>query len=618
MWCAATPPASLVSAAPALQGWRLDANVQSKIDTDVRALLRAGHVDGATIAIVEGGTVVYARGYGLRDLAKRLPADTETRYEIGSVTKQFTAAAILQLKAAGKIDLDATVVTYLPTVPHAAEITVRQLLTHTTGLDDYVGIPNFETLAGTPATSDDIMARISAKPLAFTPGTRFAYSSTNYLILGRIVEVVTDQRWEDYLQHHLFEPAGMTHSATIAQEGRLADMARGYVYAQGHTAASKPIAESWAFSAGDIVSTAGDLAKWGEALSSGRILSPSDYELLTSPARLADGSRSGYGFGIKIDRFDGQPRIWHDGNTNGFDASDQFFPSQGTRIIVLTNAADGGSDRIAERIYDDLYPNLAAAARQAEEASAIASATAASAGAHDASAAVPPTSAEQRYFGALAVMHAIPNAPFWRFGYHFGQVATGIPDRQADVQVVTRTEDGQVRYQDDRGVPVRPGFPFMYIRPDLLLKPVAATPRDFGISADSPYTVIGSTSTHTTHYTVTDASGETAADCPGATHLRLRPKAGADPFHYNLRELWITPASGRVCEAIAVWNAGVYYGHRFSVAFVLHVAPETGLIDRWFSTGVARSGPFSSSYRMDGRYTNVRAEQSAPTGLFDR
>jgi CubicO group peptidase (beta-lactamase class C family) len=169
IWCVAAPPASLVSAAPVLPAPRLGADVRSKIDTDVQALLTAGHVDGATIAIVEGGAVVFARGYGLRDRAKRLPTDADTRYEIGSITKQFTAAAILQLKSAGKIDLDASVATYLPTVPHAAEITVRQLLTHTTGLDDYVDIPNFETLAGTPATFDDIMATISAKPLAFTP-----------------------------------------------------------------------------------------------------------------------------------------------------------------------------------------------------------------------------------------------------------------------------------------------------------------------------------------------------------------------------------------------------------------------------------------------------------------
>jgi Beta-lactamase len=438
------------------------------------------------------------------------------------------------------------------------------------------------------------------------------------VILGRIVEVVSDQRWEDYLQQHLFGPAGMTHSATIAQEGHLADMARGYVYAKGHTAESTPIAESWAFSAGDIVSTAGDLSNWGEALSSGRILSPDDYQLLVSPARLADGSRSGYGFGMKIDRIDGQPRIWHDGNTNGFDASDQFFPSQGVRIIVLTNGLDGGSSHIAERIYDDLYPDLAAAARQTEEASAIAAVTAATRGVRDAPTTVQPTSSEQRYLGTLAVMHAIPNAPFWQFGYHFDQVAGGMPEHRVDVQAVARTEDGRVRYQDDHGVPVHPGFPFFYVRPDLLLKPVAATPREFGIAADTPYTVIGSTGTHTTHYTVIDVSGEPAADCPGATHLRLRPKAGADPFYYNLRELWITPASGRVCEVIAVWNSGTFNGHRFSMAFALHIAAETGLIDRWLSTGVARSGIFSSSYRIEGRYTNVTAERSAPTGIFDR
>ena len=331
--------------------------------------MSAAHVAGATVAIVRGGTTVYARGYGLRDVAKSLPADAQTRYEIGSITKQFTAAAILQLKEAGKIDLDATVATYLPSMSHAKEITVRQLLTHTSGLDDYVSIANFETLAGTPATFDQLMAPISVRPLGFTPGTQFAYSSTNFLILGRIVELVTAQSWEAYVQQHLFAPAGMTDTATMAQENDLADMARGYVYAQGRTAESKPIAESWASSAGGIVSTAGDLQKWGEALSSGRIISASDYQLLISPARLADGSAAEYGFGMKVDRFEGQPRIWHDGNTNGFDGSDQLFPDQNVRIIVLTNTVDGNSDKIVEHVYNDLFPAIAAAAARADEAS---------------------------------------------------------------------------------------------------------------------------------------------------------------------------------------------------------------------------------------------------------
>ncbi len=339
----------------------VNAAVRAKIDSDVRAQLTAAHAIGATIAVVVRGKTAYTRGYGLRDLEKSLPADADTRYEIGSVTKQFTAAAILQQKEAGKIDLDATVATYLPSISHGGEITIRQLLTHTSGLEDFVGIPNFDTLAGAPATFDQIMSRISEKPLDFKPGTQYAYSSTNYLILGRIIEVVSGQSWEDYVAQHLFAPADMTNSATIAREHEIADMARGYVYANNHTATSTPIVESWASSAGGIISTVGDLQKWGEALSSGRIISTSDYQLLTSPQRLADGSTSGYGFGMKIDSFEGQPRIWHDGNTAGFDGSDQLFSRQGVRIIVLTNTLDGGSDHIVERIYNDLFPAIAAA-----------------------------------------------------------------------------------------------------------------------------------------------------------------------------------------------------------------------------------------------------------------
>ena len=402
IWLAAAPFAQPVSAAPSQPAPPLTAAVRSKIDTDVRALLSEAHAPGATIAIVRGGAIVYTRGYGLRDVAKSLPADDRTRYEIGSITKQFTAAAILQLKEAGKIDLDTTVATYLPSIVHAKEITIRQLLTHTSGFQDYVDVPNFETLAATPATFDQSMSRISDKPLGFTPGTYFAYSSTNYLILGRIIELVSGQSWEAYVQQHLFAPAGMMDSATMAEEGELADMARGYVYAKGRTAESKPIAESWASSAGGIVSTAADLHKWGEALSSGRIISTSDYQLLTSPARLADGLPIEYGLGMKLDRFEGQPRVWHDGNTNGFDGSDQFFPSQGVRIIVLSNSLGGSSNKIAEHIYNDLFPAIAAAALQAEEGSQHAGPA-------------PTANDEQLYATTIATMRDLPEPPYLTF-----------------------------------------------------------------------------------------------------------------------------------------------------------------------------------------------------------
>ena len=249
---------------------------------------------------------------------------------------------------------------------------------------------------------------------------------------------------------------------------------------------------------------------------------------------------------------------------------------------------------------------------------AIALVAAASAGARGALAADQPASAEQSYFDTLAVMHAIPNAPFLRLDYRYTQVASGMPDHQEDWHAVERTEDGRVRFKDDRGED-RPVHrrPFAYIRLDLFLKPATAASQQFGIITDTPYKVIGSTRTQTTHYTITDASEDAAADCPGAMHLRLRPKAGADPFYYNLRELWVTTSSGRICKAIAVWNGLHFMGHRSSVEVTLDVNAETGVIDRWLATGVAHAGPFQASYRINGRYTNVTAESSAPAGLFD-
>jgi hypothetical protein len=230
-----------------------------------------------------------------------------------------------------------------------------------------------------------------------------------------------------------------------------------------------------------------------------------------------------------------------------------------------------------------------------------------------------PDSAEQSYYDALAVMHAIPNPQFLRLGYHLTQVLGGGQPRQEDVQAAERTEDGAVRYKNALGAEDHPERrSFFYIRPDLFLKPsTAASAQQFGIVTDTPYKVIGSTRTHT-HYTITDASADTTADCPGATHLRLRPKPGADPFYYNLRELWIRPENGRICKAVAVWNAGIYLVHRFSMEFTLDVAAETGLIYRWSSAGVAHAGPFQTRYHVDGSYADVTAESSAPAGFFDR
>ena len=365
---AVASPAPSRSSDSASYSSSLNSKTRSKIDADVADLLNHAHTQGATIAIIRNRSILYTRGYGLSDVARSLPASVRTHYEIGSITKQFTAAAILKCKEAGKISLDASLATYLPSIPHAKEVTIRQLLTHSSGYEDYTSVPSFEAVASTPATFEQLVSTASSKPLAFLPGTQFAYSNTNYLILGRVVEITSGQTWEAFVKKHLFVPAGLTETATMAEESQLVDMAHGYAYIKGQAVESKPISESWASSAGGIVSTTEDLQKWGRALTSGQIISVADYELLTTPAKLSDGTDSGYGFGMKIDHFEGQPRVWHSGNTSGYDGSDQFFPAQNVRIIVLTNTLDGGSGAIAERIYNDLFPEIASEAVRSADA----------------------------------------------------------------------------------------------------------------------------------------------------------------------------------------------------------------------------------------------------------
>lgn len=301
-------------------------------DATVESLMRSSHVVGATVAIVRDGQVVSLRAYGVRDITTQQPTDAHTQYETGSLTREFTAAATVQLVEARKIDLDAPVARYIPNAPHASEITVRQLLDNTSGLPPYAGGQGFATVARTPTTFAQLMARISDKPLDFAPGTSAAYSITNTLLLGRIVELASGESWSNYLATHLFARAGMTESATIAQEHSLANMARGYTYTHGQISPSQSLDDSWTIGSGDVVTSAADLVKWHAALDSGRIVPEKNLQLLL--IALPDVAQ---------------------GDTFGFDATDAFFPEQHERVIVLTNTAndipgDSPSMQIAQAI----------------------------------------------------------------------------------------------------------------------------------------------------------------------------------------------------------------------------------------------------------------------------
>jgi len=341
----------------------LDPARAARIDADVQAILARTHTPGAVVAVVQDGRVVYRKAYGLRDRERGLAVDTGTPFEIGSITKQFTAAAILQLQEAHALDIDARLATILPDAPHADEVTLRQLLSHTSGLPEYLEGDDVEAWASKPHAFDEIIARVAGKPLVFAPGSRMAYCNTGYVLLGRVIEVVSHQRYRDYVRTHLLRRAGMTHTATVADEPRLAGMAVGYHVRDGRAERAPSIDDSVGGAAGHLVSTVDDMIRWSRALARGEIVGDASYRLMSTATPLAEGSAD-YGLGLFVDRVRDQPRIGHTGGSFGFTSANEFFPAQRVRLVALTNntTSPEPGETITNAIFDDLFPAIAAAA----------------------------------------------------------------------------------------------------------------------------------------------------------------------------------------------------------------------------------------------------------------
>ncbi len=334
---------------------------------DYQAMMKVMKIPGMVVLVMDHGTVVSDNAYGVKNLTSNAPVDEHTRFEIGSITKQFTAAAILRLKEKGKLALDDPLAKYLPQYTAARDVTLRQMLLQISGIPNYtdtkafgklIALRNGSCVVTEPGNVERVITMIKNQKLDFKPGTKWEYSNSNYYLLGRVVELASGEPWAQYISEHIFAPAGMTESSFMEDEGSVPDMATGYVYDKRRFVPAASF-NGWAGGAGTIVSTASDLAKWDAALFAGKIIPPEDVKLMTSPGKLPALSGH-YGFGWVIDTYDGQQRVWHNGGTLGFNASNQIYPAQRQAVIVLTNVA-GGADAIADRTFSGLHPELAAA-----------------------------------------------------------------------------------------------------------------------------------------------------------------------------------------------------------------------------------------------------------------
>ena len=338
---------------------QLTAIERGQIDRDVLAVLATTGAPSASIAIVRGEQLVYERAYGDGRIEPKTQATPLMRYAIGSVSKQFTATALLLLEEEGKLSLNDKVAKWFPQLTRADVISVRQLLSMTSGYQDYWPQDYVFTDMQRPATAQMIMQRWAAKPLDFDPGTKWQYSNTNYVIAAAITERVAGMAFMDFLRQRIFTPLKMTSVADF-DRAPLSDSDAG-AYLRNALGPLRPApkeAAGWLFGAGQLAMTAHDLALWDIAVINRSVLRPASYRTQQTDIILDAGNATGYGLGVTVSTPGGRRRISHDGAVSGYTTSSQIYPDDHSAIVVFTNiypGAAGAPGQIAERIAKTIF-----------------------------------------------------------------------------------------------------------------------------------------------------------------------------------------------------------------------------------------------------------------------
>ena len=352
--------ALLASATPALSQ-PISPEEQAKIDKLVTETLEKTKTPSASIAIVRDGKIVLAKAYG--KASETIPLATpDLPYQIASNSKQFTAMALLLLEDEGKLDLDDKVSKYLPGISGGDKIALRQLLSHTSGLQDYWPQDFSFAAMAKPTTPQGIIDIWAKKPLDYEPGTQWQYSNTGYVVAGLIVEKVSGEPLMAFLKRRIFTPLGMS-PINIDDSNTPAFPAGYHRYALGPVRVAAPPARGWLFAAGELSMTAADLARWDIARINRSLVPADDWVEQETPVRLVDGTTNGYGLGVSTGTTGGRRTINHGGESVGFLSQNTVYPDQRAAIVVLTNADFGDvTDTLTEGLAAILLPTAASAA----------------------------------------------------------------------------------------------------------------------------------------------------------------------------------------------------------------------------------------------------------------
>lgn len=297
---------------------------------------------GAVVLVTKDGKTVFRKAYGLADMSRKIKLDPAAQLRIGSITKQFTAVAILMLAEEGRLSLDDGITRHLPAFPaRGRKITIEHLLTHTGGVPNFTGKPSFVPNMAKEVTVEGMIDSFKNDPLLSPPGTKFAYTNSGYFLLGAIIEKVSGMPYARFLEQRIFIPLGMLDTAHDGHAKGKALRAVGYTSGGPGFEVAPPIAMSQIYAAGGLVSTVDDLARWDSAISSGRLLKASSWKRAFTPYKLTNGTSTGYGYGWGTSKVQGSPTIEHGGGINGFTSFAMRLPREKVFVAVLSNSDNG-------------------------------------------------------------------------------------------------------------------------------------------------------------------------------------------------------------------------------------------------------------------------------------
>ena len=329
------------------QASELAARIEEALDVYAQAQQFSG-----VVLVAQEGSVLLDKGYGEADRANGIPNTGQTRFRIGSLTKQFTAMIILMLQERGLLTVQDRICNYIEDCPDTwSDITIEQLLTHTSGVPDFTRFSDYDATKGQASTLTEIIDRFRDEPLDFSPGERWNYTNSGYILLGQIIETVSGQSYEDIAQEYLFTPLDMTNTG---YDHNRDDLAVGYVNGSGTQAAF--IDMSIPYSAGGLYSTAEDLLKWDRALADGSLIDPSlTNEMFTSQASIPDSPGMGYGYGWIITEEYGQSVVFHNGGIEGYVSSITRFLGDDILIVMLSNEEQTNPNAVTRTVIQAIY-----------------------------------------------------------------------------------------------------------------------------------------------------------------------------------------------------------------------------------------------------------------------